>query len=162
MTQKPTTLSWPITIVSACVLVLNAAFYAMAYFLHEPMLLFAGILSLVVLICYLAGTPVFYELSAEELTVHFRIGRVRYGPVVKCSTLEMRLSGAIGLCRNGGLFAVSGIFWDRKLGTFRVYVTTSKPTAMLLIETPRHKIIISPEDPHAFLIAASTRSRADT
>lgn len=156
MTQKPTTRSLSITLVSAFVLILNAALYCMAFFVHGPMLLVAIILTAVVLICYLAWTPVSYELSADELIVHFRIGRVRYGPILKCSTLETRLTGAIGLFRNGGLFAVSGIFWNRALGTFRAYVTTSKPTAMLLIQTPRHKIIISPENPQAFLTATSS------
>jgi hypothetical protein len=78
---------------------------------------------------------------------------VRYRLVVKCSILSTPFGFGIRLFGNGGLFAGSGIFWSRKLGVFRAYVTTSKPADMVLAETAKTKILISPADSPAWLTA---------
>src|SRR5215207_9606272 len=85
-------------------------------------------LAVVCLGCYLFA-PVRYELSGGWLTVFFRLGRRRFGPVVNCAALDdvdtprhpllsLRLFG------NGGVFAGTGIYWHRALGVFRAYVTS--------------------------------------
>lgn len=149
-TTAPTSLA--IKVITGCALALNVGFCIAA--IDKPVLFVAGIfLSLIVLGCYLFWTPVAYELDDRELTVSFRIGRVRYHPVIKCSMLDTPLGCGIRLCGNGGMFAGSGIFWNRKLGVFRAYVTTSKPGAMVLVETPKKRIVISPADPTAWLTA---------
>ena len=141
-----------IKIVTGCVLALNAGLYVAA--LYRPVFPWAGLfLSVVVLGCYLFWTPVQYERTGDELIVSFRIGHLRYRPVVKCSKLEGRLGFGIRLLGNGGLFAGSGIFWSRKFGVFRAYVTTSKPDTMVMVETAKTKILISPVDPPAWLAA---------
>jgi hypothetical protein len=146
----PTGLS--IKVITGCMLALNVGLYVAA--LYQPKFLWAGIfLSVIGLGCYVFWTPVTYELKDDELTVSFRIGRVRYRPVLKCSRLDGPLGCGIRVCGNGGLFAGSGIFWSRKLGLFRAYVTTNKPTEMVLIETAKTKILISPQDPAAWLAA---------
>jgi hypothetical protein len=155
MTQKPTARDWPIIATTALVLIINAALYGVGILVSRGMLVAAGGVSLVVLGCYLAWTPVAYELADGQLTVHFRIGRVRYGPVVDCGRVERSLLGSIGLVRNGGVFAVSGIFWNSGMGTFRAYATACKPARLLLVQTQRHKVIITPENPEAFLAAAT-------
>jgi hypothetical protein len=144
----PTGLS--IKIVTGGVLALNLGLYISAYF--QPGRLIVGIfLSLIVLGCYLFWTPVKYELNGDELIVFFRVGRVRYQPVAKSSQLERPRGCSLRLCGNGGLFAGSGVFWNRQLGVFRAYVTTSKPGTGVLVETPERKIVITPADPQAWI-----------
>lgn len=153
MKQPTASTSFPIKVVTGCVLVLNVGLYIAS--LYQPALPVAGIfLSVIVLGCYFFWTPVAYELDDGELIVSFRVGRVRYRPVVKCTILDPPRGFGIRLCGNGGMFAGSGIFWSRKLGVHRAYVTTSKPGTMVLVETPKTKIVISPADPLAWLTAS--------
>jgi hypothetical protein len=53
------------------------------------------------------------------------------------------------------LTAGAGIFWNRQFGVFRAYVTRCKHTELVLVETTRQKIIISPADPQAFWSAGA-------
>jgi len=152
MKQSPAPASLAIKVVTGCVLALNVGLYIGAFF--QPGLLLSGVIvSVIVLGCYYFWTPIEYELNGDELIVSFRIGRVRYQPVVKFSRLESPIGFGIRLFGNGGLFAGSGIFWSRKLGMFRAYVTTSKPADMVLVETAKTRILISPADPPAWLAA---------
>jgi uncharacterized membrane protein YfcA len=152
MRQATTPVSRTIKVVTGCVLALNLGCYVAA-FIHPQMLLAGVLLSVIVLACYLFWTPVAYELDNEQLTVFFRIGQVRYRPVVKCSRQESKLGFGLRLCGNGGLFAGSGIFWCRRLGVFRAYVTSAKFQDWLLVETTKTKILISPADPQAWVTA---------
>jgi hypothetical protein len=146
----PTSLS--VKIVTGGVLALNLGLYIAA--IYRPEFPVIGIfLSLIVLACYLFWTPVLYELNGDELTVFFRVGRVRYRPVVKCSPQDSRIGFGLRLFGNGGVFAGSGIFWSRRLGVFRGYVTTSKPGNWVLVETDKTKILISPAEPQAWVMA---------
>ena len=143
-------MSLAIKVVTASVLMLNAGFYIAAAYQHA--FLPAGIfVSVIVLICYCFWTPVGYELTSGELTVAFRIGRKRYSPVTKCSAVDAPISGGIRVFGNGGLFAGSGIFWNRKYGMFRAYVTSSNPRDLVMVETPATKIFISPTDSRMWL-----------
>ena len=150
MKQPTAPTSLTIKVVTAFALVLNAVFYVAAAY-QRALLVPAIFLSVVVLICYYFWTPVGYELSGGELIVSFRIGRKRYRPVVKCSAVDAPLRAAIRLFGNGGLFAGSGVFWNRKYGVFRAYVTSSKPRDLVMVETTATKIFISPADPQAWI-----------
>jgi hypothetical protein len=112
--------------------------------------LILGVLSLG---CYLRA-PVAYDLSNSELTVVYRLGERRFKHVVNCSLVDRPYSTAIRLWGNGGLFAGTGIFWNRTYGVFRAYVTRAKPSEMVLVETETEKILISPDHPGHFVDAA--------
>ena len=150
MKQSTAPTSLGIKVVTAIVLILTAAFYVAAGY-HRPLLAAAIILSVVVAICFFFWTPVEYEFTGGELTVLFRIGRKRYGPVIKCSAVDTPLRAGIRLFGNGGVFAGSGIFWNRKYGVFRAYITSTKPRDLVMVETPSTKIFISPADPRAWV-----------
>ena len=154
MKQPPAPASLAIRTVTAIVLLGNADLYIAATY-RRPMTCAAVGLNLVVAICYWFWTPVAYTLEKGELTVSFRIGRKRYSPVIKCSAVDGRLGVGIRVFGNGGLFAGSGIFWNRKYGLFRAYVTSAKPHDLVMVETPATKIVISPRDPKMWLREAA-------
>jgi hypothetical protein len=52
---------------------------------------------------------------------------------------------------NGGLFAATGIFWNRAYGVYRAYVTSARYQDFVLVETRTQRILISPADPEAFV-----------
>lgn len=119
----------------------NSEFYAGATFLIA-----------IALGCYIFWTPIAYELDGVKLTVVFRVGHGSFPNVTKFSLLNEPLpKTTLRLCGDGGVFAGSGIFWNRRYGVFHAYVTRDKYTDMVLVETKRRRIIISPEAPSEFV-----------
>ncbi|HEY5649125.1 MAG TPA: PH domain-containing protein [Nitrospiria bacterium] len=116
----------------------------------DILLLPALILGAITLGCYLRA-PVAFDLSLRKLTIVFRFGEKQFAQVSKVSRVEGPLSLGIRLWGNGGLFAGTGIFWNKKYGIFRAYVTRGKPADLVLVETPDKKVIISPENPERFV-----------
>ncbi len=144
----PTCLS--IKIVTSLVLLLTGGMLIGSFFYLE--LLWAGIfLVIIVLFCYLSA-PIAYELNGNQLIIITRLSKKIFGPVLECSLIgDEKPSFSFRLWGNGGLFAGTGIFWNKKYGVFRAYVTTGKKSNLTLVETPESKVIITPESPKEFL-----------
>jgi hypothetical protein len=58
---------------------------------------------------------------------------------------------SLRICGNGGLFSFSGWYRSKRLGVFRAYVTDLNRTVVLTF--PRRKIVLSPDQPEAFVEA---------
>lgn len=149
MQQNTAPLSLSINIISSVVLLVFAVLLIGTYYRQE-LLPAAAVLGVTILLCYLYA-PVSYELTRNQLRVFSRVHTKVFGPVLRCSAVAGKLPMGIRLWGNGGLFAGTGIFWNRKYGIFRAYVTRAKTEDLVLIETPSTKIIISPERPDRFL-----------
>ena len=142
-----------IKIVTSFVLLLTAS--TLVASVVRPSSLIAGaVLSGICVLCYLFA-PVAYGLSDGQLIVFSHVGSKHFGPVVRCSQIQApvpwRLWLGVRLFGNGGLFAGTGIFWNRIYGVHRAYVTSSRYSDLLLVETTTRKIVISPENPKAFV-----------
>lgn len=59
------------------------------------------------------------------------------------------MSRSIRLFGNGGLYSFSGLFWNRRLGRYRAYVTDLHRTVVLRFVT--RTVVLSPRDPQAFV-----------
>jgi hypothetical protein len=151
-------MSLAIKLISAAVILLDAGFAAAAFW-HIELLLAVAALTLVLIGCYLRA-PVAYHVSKSGLVVEFRIGTKEFGrvigqvPVEPCTGMTLRLWG------NGGLFAGTGIFWNRTWGLFRAYVTTSDRTRLVLLETEKGKVLVTPNHPNQFLSSAAAGSKS--
>lgn len=53
------------------------------------------------------------------------------------------------LAGNGGLFSFSGLLTNRRLGRFRAFATS--PHLAVVLELPKQKVVVTPENPDAFL-----------
>jgi hypothetical protein len=140
-----------IKIISAAVLILNAALVVASFVSHWA-LISAALLAAITLGCYLRA-PVAYEASPNGLTILFRPGSKQFGPITKAGRVEKLADRSIRLWGNGGLFAGTGIFWNGTWGIFRAYVTTSDRENMVLVETQSGKVSVSPNDPVEFIAA---------
>lgn len=140
-----------IKIITAFILMLTLVMLIAAT--YESALVWAVVaLIIIVFSCYLYA-PVAYIIENKQLIVIRRINRKIFGPVVKCSSIsDDKPSFGIRIWGNGGLFAGTGIFWNRKYGIFRAYVTTGNRDYLVLVETPSDKVIITPEDPEQFIV----------
>lgn len=65
--------------------------------------------------------------------------------------------GAWKTVGNDGLFAIHGWFVSRRLGKFRAFAT--RPASAVILDVGEKRIVISPEDPEAFLKAIHSRLR---
>ena len=55
---------------------------------------------------------------------------------------------------NGGLFSITGRFWNRKLGRYRALATD--PSRAIVLRYPKRTIVITPHDPQHFIMRART------
>lgn len=150
MEQRAAPLCRSIKIVTAVVLLLAAVLVA-ASFREASLLPIVAILLFSIGLAYLLS-PIGYSVANSVLTVKRRWGSRAFGPVVRCSIPAKRPSAfTLRLWGNGGLFSGTGIFWNRRWGIFRAYVTRAKHDELVLVETARTKVLISPEDPAAFV-----------
>jgi len=150
MKQRVAPISLSIKIVTGFILLLTVLMFIGAFFV-SVLLWAALVLSVVVVSSYLYA-PVAYELDEKQLVIVRRINRKTFVPVIKSRSIEHD-NPALGirLWGNGGLFAGTGIFWNKTYGIFRAYVTTGKRSHLILVETPTDKVMISPENPQLFL-----------
>lgn len=127
--------------------------------LFDNALLFGGAaLGVIACLCYLLA-PAAYEVSDGRLTVLLHAGKRCCGRIDSCSRVNERLPFTVRLFGNGGVFAGTGIFWNKRYGVFRVYVTSARHTDAVLIQTENCKVLITPEDPQAFVAAAQEPNR---
>jgi len=61
------------------------------------------------------------------------------------------LRGSLRLFGNGGLFAISGWFWNRRIGRFRAYATDPE-RAVLLRYRDGKKVVVTPDDVQHFIV----------
>jgi len=140
-----------IKVVTTCVLALALALVA-GGLLDKHMPLAGLFVGLIAFVCYLL-TPIAYETTGGQLTVLLRVGKRCFGPIMGATPLPGRWPFTLRLFGNGGLFAGTGIYWNRAHGVFHAYVTSARPQDAVLITTSLHKVVISPETPQAFLDA---------
>lgn len=129
MIHKAAHLSLSIKIVTSLVLLLVVAFLVGSIF-HLALLIPGALLFVISALCY-TYAPVGYEFSNNKLAVISRVGQKEFGPVVTCFPIDEKIPCSIRIWGNGGLFAGTGIFWNRSYGIFRVYVTSSRQSDLM-------------------------------
>jgi len=70
----------------------------------------------------------------------------------------MRMS--IRTCGNGGLYSITGWYWNRTLGAYRAWVTDLNRSVVLTFAGGR-TLVVSPSDPAAFVAALSPPASAE-
>lgn len=68
------------------------------------------------------------------------------------------LSGSVRLFGNGGLFGISGWFWNRRIGRFRAYAT-DPGRVVLLRYRDGSKVVVTPHDVQHFIVRVRTLAK---
>jgi Bacterial PH domain len=124
-----------------------------------PMPLRVGLVALPVLIV-LVTLPFMvrgYLLTDKEIEVQ-RLGWRTLLPLaglVAVTGQPEGLHGSMRLFGNGGLFAMTGWYWNRRIGRFRAYVT-DPARAVLLCYRDGRQVILSPHDVQHFIVKVRT------
>lgn len=94
-----------------------------------------------------------YEWTGDALRVRriFWTTRIPAGRVTEARYDPDALRGSVRLFGIGGLFVIDGWFWNRRLGRYRACLTD--PERAVVLRFADRIVVISPEDPDAFLAA---------
>jgi len=60
------------------------------------------------------------------------------------------MRGSLRLFGNGGLFAITGWFWNRKLGRYRAFATD--PARAVVLRYATRRILLTPDDVQKFIV----------
>jgi hypothetical protein len=168
MEQRAAPMSLSIRIVTSLVIAIVIATVATAVVAsprHPGVWFIPVFLALVCFGCYLFA-PVGYALEGDRLIVRSHVHRRTFGPVVRVARMQPAIKWnmwlGVRLFGNGGLFAGTGIYWNRLFGIFRAYVTSARKADLVLVETTGRKILISPERPDEFVESWKTSRPALT
>jgi hypothetical protein len=115
-----------------------------------PWLLGVGLPAAVLLVsaCFLIRG---YALDPSEL----RVRRLFWDTRIPLESLQSAwaapdaMSGSLRLFGNGGLFSLTGLFRNKRLGTYRVFATD--PKLAVVLEFPSRKVVVTPDSPELFL-----------
>ena len=97
-----------------------------------------------------------YTLTEREIIVHRGLGttRLTLAGLRSVAGDVDAMRGSARVFGNGGLFSITGRFWNRKLGCFRAFAT-DQSRAVVLRYADR-TIVITPHDPQQFIMRAGT------
>lgn len=116
---------------------------------------------LVVLLGALPFTVRGYILTDEHIEVR-RLGWRTVLPLaglVAVSGEPEGLRGSLRLFGNGGLFGITGWFWNRRIGRFRAYATDPGRVVLLRYRDGR-KVVLTPHDVQHFIVRLRTLAKA--
>jgi hypothetical protein len=103
----------------------------------------------------LFGTALFtirgYSLSSDSILVH----RLLWQTVLPRAGLESAqvepeaMRGSIRTFGNGGAFSFTGFYYNKRLGSYRAYVTD--PRRCVVLRYANCRVVLSPGNPHDFV-----------
>jgi Bacterial PH domain len=101
-----------------------------------------------------------YVLTANQIEVR-RLGWSTVLPLAGLGAVTgepQGLRGSLRLFGNGGLFAISGWFWNRRIGRFRAYATDPQ-RAVLLRYRDGAQVVVTPHDVQHFIVQVRRLAR---
>ncbi len=103
-----------------------------------------------------AGRVRGYTLAEDAITVRRGLWNTRLSlDGLRSVTGDVEaMRGSIRLFGNGGLFSITGRFWNRQLGWYRALATD--PGRAVVLRYPKRTIVITPHDPQHFIMRART------
>lgn len=145
---------WPgwlkvISLVSSLILI------GVAYGVAKLMPRAVGVVSAWLTLAVLLGSALSVVRSYEVDRNRLSIQRLLWSTVIDIRGLTRvwhdpnGLRGSIRVFGNGGLFSLTGIYWSRALGRYRMFATDPKKFVGMVL--PSRKIVVTPADPDAFV-----------
>ena len=92
-----------------------------------------------------------YELDGGGLHIH----RLLWATSIDLKGLKQvrhdpeAMKSSIRLFGNGGFFAITGVFQNKKLGRYRAFATNPEHSVVLVL--PNRTLVVSPADPQGFV-----------
>lgn len=116
-------------------------YFGLGVALLPPALLF-GCLCFVVNGYALKGT----DLCVERL---FHTSRIPLAGLSRIQREPALCKGSLRIFGNGGLFAFTGLYYNKRLGRYWLFATDISRAVVLVL--PRRVVVVTPADPQAFI-----------
>jgi hypothetical protein len=102
-----------------------------------------------------------YELGGEALYVLRPCwrSRVSLAGLVGVSFRPGALRRSLRTCGNGGFFSFTGWYWNKELGSYRLFGTD--PKRAVVLEFERRRVVVTPEEPEVFIRCVKERLGMD-
>jgi hypothetical protein len=100
-----------------------------------------------------------YTLTADSILIHRLLWATRL-PRANLQAARFdpeAIRASLRLFGNGGFFSITGYFRNRHLGGYRAFVTDPRRTVVL--RYPGRTVVVSPDDPAAFIHELSESER---
>ncbi|HKU13064.1 MAG TPA: PH domain-containing protein [Steroidobacteraceae bacterium] len=97
-----------------------------------------------------------YTLTEDAISVQRGVGEIRL-PLTGLRSVTGdvdAMRGSLRVFGNGGFFAITGRYWNRKLGWYRAFATD--PSRAVVLRYASRTIVITPHDPQHFIMRART------
>lgn len=123
----------------------------------QPLRVAVGALPVAIVLGCLAFMVRGYVVTDRELIIQ-RLGWANRWPLAQLESARVdpqAMRYSLRLWGNGGLFAFCGWFRNRRLGLYRAFATDPKRSVVLRFR--RRTIVVTPEDPAAFVQALRAR-----
>jgi len=111
----------------------------------------AGWLPLVILVGSAPFTIRGYTVTSDAILVHrlFWTTRLPFSGLESAKFEPEAMRGSIRTFGNGGLFSITGYYYNRALGAYRAFVTDQHRTVVL--HYSRRTVVVSPSSPEEFV-----------
>jgi hypothetical protein len=120
----------------------------------------------------MVGLPVAVLLSALPFMVrgyvlterHIEVRRLGWSTLLPLAGLVAvsgepeGFRGSVRVFGNGGLFAISGWFWNRRIGRFRAYATDPSRVVLLRYQDGKN-VVVTPNDVQHFIVRVRTLAK---
>jgi len=119
---------------------------------HQPVsVCSAALLPLVLLFGTIPFTIHGYTITSDGILVHRLLWDTRLPRVgLESASVEPdALRWSIRTCGNGGAFSITGFYWNKRLGSYRAFVTA--PRLAVVLRYANRRVVLSPEAPEAFV-----------
>ena len=145
-----------LAITTVCVLVLGIVLYTFVFWQpgNSTWRALFGFAFVALLVGGSGFSPSGYRIEDDTLVIERRIGYVEVSlddlQEVRTERRRPRALGILGF-RNGGLFGVWGSVYRRDVGW--TYFWGRRLTGVVILEFPRHRVMVMPDKPAAFAAA---------
>ncbi len=117
----------------------------------------AALVPVAVVLCATPFTIRGYSVSPDEVLVH-RFGWTSRLPLAGLQSVEHvpdAMKGSIRTFGNGGLFSFTGLFRNRRLGSYRAFATD--PHRSVVLRFPKRTVVVTPGVPEDFVAELAGR-----
>lgn len=98
-----------------------------------------------------------YALDGSNLLIRRLLWttRISLSGLESVESVPKAMSGSLRTCGNGGLYSFTGWYWNRRLGSYRAWVTELQNTVVLRVAG--RTMVLSPDPVDAFVSALQSQ-----
>ena len=143
--------STSLVVVTSAVTVLLLGITFMMAFCGRGIISWGGLLPLAIVVCSVPFTIRGYTVTPDAILVHrlFWTTRLPLSGLESAKFEPEAMRRSIRTFGNGGLFSITGFFYNKALGAYRAFVTDQHQTVVL--HYSRRTVVISPSSPEEFV-----------